>query len=313
MQRLFQYTLGTLFLLPLALNATPVDEVFISANFDTLEPGYVAAVTSTGAVINPTLIPNLVEPGLLAAFGNNLLVAGLPFAAIDSIAEFTTAGALVNPNFIPETNFPAGITVSGSDLFILNDNGTISEYTTSGALVNASLVSGLSTTAPGFPAGIAVSGSNLFVTNSGQISEYTTSGALVNPALLSSLIPSPIGIVAIGSDLFILSQGGAVSEFTTSGTLVGILIPAGGTSSEIATDGSNLFLAGSLGVGEYTTSGAFVASIAGVPLVFGTPGLDGIAIAPIPEPSTLLLVPAGLAVAAIRIARRRRDLKRLKP
>jgi hypothetical protein len=145
MQGLSRYTLGTLFLLPLALSATPVDEIFVAVNFGGLVQGFVDGYTSTGAAIVQTLtIPNLAVPSVLAVFGNNLLGDG---AYGSGIAEFTTGGTLVNPNFI--SSGALGMTVSGSDVFI--DGGTsISEYTTSGALVNASLVSGLSPPGRGF-------------------------------------------------------------------------------------------------------------------------------------------------------------------
>jgi hypothetical protein len=311
-----RYTLGTLFLPllgALPTSASPVDEIFVSVNNGGYVPGYVSEYT-TGSVLNPMLISNLDLPISLAVSGNSLFVAGA-YNAI-SIAEFTTGGALVNPFLIsisePVVCCPysvAGVTVSGSDLFAASTNGTISEYTTSGALVNAALVSGLSIE-PGLPAGIAVSGSDLFVTNYGDatIGEYTTSGTTVNASLIFPL--QAIGIVAVGSDLFIVNQTGTISEYTTSGAFVASSF-AGITGAEaIATDGSNLFVsyqAGSFGTtitGEYTTSGA--ALNASLFTVAVPPGFPSIAVAPLPEPSTLLLVPAGLLAVAVRIARRRR-------
>jgi hypothetical protein len=158
-----------------------------------------------------------------------------------------------------------------------------------------------------FRAGIAVSGSDLFVANSGGVGEYTTSGATVNTSLISN-VSQPTGIVVIGSDLFTVNQSGGIREYTTSGALVASSF-AGITGAEaIATDGSNLFVSYSVGnamvtTGEYATSGAVVN-----PSIFTVPvtGAFGMTVTALPEPSTLLLVPAGLLAAAVQIARRRR-------
>ena len=135
-----RYTLGVLFLPllgALPISATPVDEIFISVNYDGFLPGFVGAYLSTGSAVNLFLIPNLAKPTLLAVSGDSLFVVGAE-ANPYGIAEFTTEGALVNPSFI---NYPpVAMTVSGSDLFLLNYDGSVSEYTTSGALVNATLI-----------------------------------------------------------------------------------------------------------------------------------------------------------------------------
>jgi hypothetical protein len=133
----------------------------------------------------------------------------------------------------------------------------------------------------------------------------------------SNLVPGT-GLVAIGSDLFILSDVGTVVEVTTSGAIVGTPITGLGSGGwGIATDGTNLFIGTLSGgtapeftVGEYTTSGVLVSALSSP--VDPIPGPRGLAVAPIPEPSTLPLVLAGLAIAALRIARRRRDPKPLK-
>jgi hypothetical protein len=165
----------------------------------------------------------------------------------------------VNPALISGGN-GVGIAVSGSDLFVLNNSiGTIGEYTANGSTVNPALISGLQQALA-----IAVSGSDLFVSQfpsgqlgSGLISEYNaTDGTPVNPDLITGL-SAVRGIAVLGSDLFITEDiGGGISR-----------------------------------IGEYTTNGSTVnpALIAGLT---GTP--TGIAIAPVPEPSTLAIFGAGL-------------------
>ncbi len=126
--------------------------------------------TTSGAVVNGSLISGLNSPDSIAVSGSNLFVTNQN----GTIGEYTTSGTTVNASLVTGLSYPVAIAVSGSNLFVVNLNGTIGEYTTSGAVVNASLISGLSA-----PLGIAVSGSNLFVANAGSstIGEYTTSGA----------------------------------------------------------------------------------------------------------------------------------------
>ena len=42
-----------------------------------------------------------------------------------SIGEYTTSGAIVNPSLVSGLNGPFGIAVSGSNLFVVNSDGTI--------------------------------------------------------------------------------------------------------------------------------------------------------------------------------------------
>lgn len=105
--------------------------------------GTVGEYTTSGAVVNASLISGLIIPSNLALSGSNLFVSSLNSA---TIGEYTTSGAVVNASLI--SGLPGsgeGLFVFGSDLFVSTyTTGIISEYTTSGELVNASLVSGLS-------------------------------------------------------------------------------------------------------------------------------------------------------------------------
>ena len=220
--------------------------------------GTVGEYTTSGGVVNASLVSWLNKPDGIAVSGSNLFVADP--AGNGTIGEYTTSGAVVNASLVSGLNCPTGIAVSGSNLFVANQegNGTIGEYTTSGAVVNASLVSGLSE-----PYGIAVFGSNLFVANlgNGTISEYTTSGAVVNASLVSGL-NGPTGIAVSGSNLFVANLGnGTISEYTTSGATVNTSLVSGLSEPYgIAVSGSNLFVAnlGNGTISEYTTSGATV-------------------------------------------------------
>ena len=221
--------------------------------------GTVGEYTTSGGVVNPSLVSGLTYNFGVAVSGSNLFVAN--GGGSGTISQYTTSGAVVNPALVTGLNNPYGVAVYGSNLFVVNfaqpylSNGTVGEYTTSGAVVNPSLVSGLYA-----PQGIAVAGSNVFVADppNGTIGEYTTSGAVVNPSLISGL-DYPYGIAVSGSNLFITTDNNTVAEYTTSGTVVnpslisGLNYPHG-----IAVSGSNLFVANTNAgtIGEYTTSGA---------------------------------------------------------
>ena len=154
--------------------------------------GSIGEYTTSGAVVNASLVPALNYPWGIAVSGSNLFVSN---QYGNTIGEYTTSGAVVNASLISGLNQPESIALSGSNLFVVNNlGGTIGEYTTSGAVVNTSLVSGLT-----YPQGIAVSGSNLFVANngSGTIGEYTTSGAVVNASLVVSGLASPTCIAVV--------------------------------------------------------------------------------------------------------------------
>jgi hypothetical protein len=114
--------------------------------------GTIGEYTTSGEVVNASLISGLGTPGSLSSIavsGANLFVVNQ--GDTNTIGEYTTDGTTVNASLI--SGFvPYGIAVSGSNLFVANYNaGTIGKYTTSGAVVNASLISGLNQ-----PIGIAV-------------------------------------------------------------------------------------------------------------------------------------------------------------
>lgn len=167
--------------------------------------GAIGAYTTSGAVVNSSLVGGLADPYGLAVSGSDLFVSN---NASNTIGKYTTSGAVVNPSLITGLSSSTGIAVSGSDLFVVNTGaGTVAKYTTSGALVNPSLITGLH-----LPFDIALSGSDLYVLNIndstgpyGTVGKYTTSGAVVNPSLITGLgtprsiaieSPSPVPVPA---------------------------------------------------------------------------------------------------------------------
>ena len=167
----------------------------------------------------------------------------------NTLDEFNLDGTPVGSGTLVSSGLhqPSGLVISGDDLFVTNETvggiGSIGEYTTSGAPVGTgTLVTGLS-----YPAGLAISGSDLFVVNTGNASvgEYTTSGSTVNASLISSLV-NPWAIAISGNDLFIASDSGpnngTVKEYTTSGAFVATVLTHLDYVYAIAISGSDLFV-----------------------------------------------------------------------
>jgi PEP-CTERM motif len=274
-------------------------EIFVTDHSN----GKVGEYTTSGGTINSSLFTGTANTHSIAVSGADMFMSGSGPGGTAVVGEYTTAGATVNASLIslPFSNTILSSAVVGGDLFVTVDNifvspivEAISEYTTSGTPVNTSLVSGLSIP----PSAIIASGSDLFVyTNPGTIGEYTTSGATVNASLITGLTAQEGAIALSGSDLFV-ATGTTVGEYDTSGNVVNAsLITTPNTISDIAVFGNDLFITSESGgtVSEYTTSGDVVNAslIAGLT----TP----LAIAVVPEPSSLVLLSiaaAGLALAA---------------
>jgi len=203
--------------------------------------GSISEFTTSGTVVNYSLVSGLAGPGAITASGSDLFEVNY---FNGTVGEYTTSGTTVNASLITGLGTVGAwdIAASGSDLFIATGTGSIEEYTTSGTLVNSSFIS-----IPTGSYGMAVSGSDLYVVNygAGTISEYTTAGSVVNASLVTGL-NDPLGIAVAGSDLFVMDHGGEnIAEYTTAGALVNaVLIPPGYGpvySEGIATSGSDLF------------------------------------------------------------------------
>jgi autotransporter-associated beta strand protein len=231
--------------------------------------GKIGAYTTSGDVVNASLVSGLSHPVGIAVSGSNIYVTEKFNGTIG--AYNTTSGAVVNANLVSGLNNPSGIAVSGSNIYVVNEqNGTIGAYnTTSGAVVNTNLVSGLNN-----PFGIAVSDSNIYVVNkqNGTIGAYTTSGAVVNARLVSGL-NNPSGIAVSGSNIYVVNGRNGTSSAVVNASLVsGLNNPSG-----IADSGSNIYAtnSGNGTIGVYnTTSGAVV----NASLVSGLNNPSGIAV-----------------------------------
>jgi hypothetical protein len=283
-------------------------QIFVE-NFGNGDPGMgrIAEYTTSGALVNPTLISGLTSPGGITLSGDKLFVANLDTGSDTwTIREYTTSGVLVNRSLISGLNGSYALAVSGGFLYVVtgyvdSDAEKIGKYTTSGATVNATLIGQL-----GGVGGIAVRGNNLFVSEIG-VDEYTTSGSIVKPGLVSGLPFSTgaaisTGIALSGDNLFLGSfnfdtQTGTIGEYTTSGATVNATLISGPFPffpGDLAVSGGDLFVtnfdAGTIGKYDAAT-GATINSA----LVSGLNGPEGIAVvsASVPDASstwTLLLL-----------------------
>jgi hypothetical protein len=194
------------------------------SNLFVVNPGWgtIGEYTTSGGIVNPSLVSGLYGLTHIAASGSDLFV---PLWAGFTVGEYTTSGGVVNPSLISESNEPFGIAVSGSNIFVTNYYaGTIGEYGTDGSTVNASLISGLSG-----PEGLVLSGTNLFVASWGNdsIGEYGTDGSTVNAALVSEL-SQPTCIAVSGSNLFVTNcAAGTIGEYGMDGSTVNAALVSG--------------------------------------------------------------------------------------
>jgi len=178
--------------------------------------GTVAEYTTSGALVNPSLITGI-NTNAIAVSGSNLFVSvpqppGQGNPAWGNIAEYTTSGTLVNASLMSNVPAPSYMVVSGSSLFELSAGeapGSIVEfpiayptsYTAGGPYPIAVSQFG------GYSQQFAIFGQDIFVTGNltysgnygygepNSVGEYSTSGATINLSLIggaASLQPNPL-------------------------------------------------------------------------------------------------------------------------
>jgi hypothetical protein len=106
------------------------------------DAGVVAKYTTSGSIVNASLIGNLINPSSVVVAGNgHLFVAS--FAG--TIGEYNLDGTPVNSSLITGLSGPSSLALDGNGhLFVVEEYiGRIGEYTTSGETVDASLITGV--------------------------------------------------------------------------------------------------------------------------------------------------------------------------
>jgi hypothetical protein len=305
---------ASLVALTVALAAQPVQARQVLLVTDYTRVGAYNAIT--GATINADFIDDsqgLSDPGWLALDGNNhVFVTNI---ANNTVGQYgATTGATVNATFVNNTqglNQPVGIALDRNNhMFVVNGNigaNTVGEYNAmTGATVNAAFINGQGLD---LPDAMVLDGQNhLFVTNSANntVGEYdATTGTTINAAFIKGDqgLNVPGGLVLDGNNHILVANygGNTVGEYdaTTGATLNALLINGQGLNGPeaLALDGNNhLFVSNGQGatIGEYdATTGATINPA----FVRGLESPGGIVfVAPVPEPSSLLLCAAAVGI-----------------
>lgn len=274
-------------------------------------PGSISEFDANGNLLN-AFSSGLDDPmGLAFDHSGNLYVANYYGG---NVAEFDSSGNLINGSFASGLVGPEGLAFDSSgNLFVssLYNGGTVSEFNSNGQLVHsfASGSSGLNR----FPAGLAFNGTgNLYVVNQepGSVAEFNSSGVLINNSFVTS--PGAFGL-AFGENgnLYVANYTGTqsnyvgtVSEFAPDGSLIDSSFASGldGASGLAFDNNGNLFVANrnDNNILEFDQNGHLINTIP-------SPSLNApiyIAIQPVPEPSTWVLVLVGVAAF---LGRRRRS------
>lgn len=259
---------------------------------------------STGAAMNSSFITSfgISGPSALLLSGNILYVAS---AAAVTAYNATTAAVITSFG----TGFPAfigGLALSGNILYVTNEatgTNTVKTYdATTGAALSLTINLGTR------PSGIAVSGNTLYVAEENAnlvIGFNAITGAATG---FSIPVTFPQSLALSGNNLYVGYGAGTARYDATTGAAIPFSSPIIGGSLGVAISGDNLYVAfaGAGNVSEFdATTGAPITS-------FGTSGsitvngANTLAVAQVPEPTTLALAAIGALTLIGRNIRRRR-------
>jgi hypothetical protein len=185
---------------PLAL-AVSGSSIYVLSFSELDSFGMVSQYTTSGTLVNASLISGIEAPGGLTVANGNIYVSNLGDELVPgsgSISKFTLAGAVVNSSFVTGLDSPIGMTLTNGNLFVANSStGTIGSYSaTSGAAVNASLITDLNQ-----PWGMTSYGDTIYFTYTtdlgvGKIGSFNLTSSTLNTNLVSGL-GGPTGLVAV--------------------------------------------------------------------------------------------------------------------
>jgi len=246
--------------------------------------GTVGEYTTSGALINASLVSGLYHPWGLALSGSTLYVAD---NGTGTVSAYTVSGAsaTADGSFTAITGQPQvmGVAVSGSNLYISNYASSVSNtaYTGSISVYNAATGAALNGGVPVVtgldgPASLTASGSTVYASMvfGDSVGAFTISGTtLTNPnATFITTANAAYGVALGGSGLYVLTQN------QYGGGTIGLYNPGTGAGSIIATTGLYTpFGIAAVAVPEPAT-GAAIAGALGLLLVAGRrrrePGLS---------------------------------------
>ena len=273
-----------------------------------------------GGTINSSLETGLPSsPSYAVLSGGNLYVENAE--AQGSITEFTVNSGSVTATDTLITGLynPNGIAISGNTLYVVSnvDNGPSPDDTASIVAYNATTGASMGNVVTGlgrdYNYGLAISGNNIYVSNnlSGTINEYSLSTGQQNLTFAVTGLSQPSQMVISGNDLFVTDiSSDTVGEYdaTTGAAIHSALVTGLNNPDGIALVGGDLLVtnigdgtSGTGSVGEYdaTTGIAVNASL--------VTGLDApYGIVATPEPSTWVLILAGLGASVMASRQLRR-------
>ena len=254
---------------------------------------------SSGGAVSPfaTLPPNSQPVGL--AFDGNGNIFAADFNT-DQISKITPGSAVSLFATLPAGSCPDGLAFDGSGNLYAADGGTdqISRITSGGVVsLFATLPAG------SFPNGLAFDSSgNLYAAEgNGQISKITHLGAvsLFATTLAGSGSPNGLAIDASGN-LFVASGAVHISKITSGGVVsLFATLPADSFPNGLAFDASGNFYAADINTGQISQISPDGLTV--TPFATGISAPAFIAFAPVPEPSSAVL----LAIGSLALLRRR--------
>jgi hypothetical protein len=306
--------IGAGVMLALAIEGSVDAQIFISNANGT---NGIGSYNFNGTAINASLFPHGAGYQGLALSGSNLYVSDNNGGSANSglIAHYNINSGLVNSSLVTGLNGPYGLAVSGSGStpYVANFNtGIVGAYNTSNGAATGGFTP-IITSPTANLMGVAVSGNSLFVTNTtdGKITAHdATTGAALGGFTTVTGLSFPAGIAVSGSSLYVAnSSSGSIGEYNAvtgaainANRFTGLNIPA-----NIAVNGTSLFVtsADNGTVGEYSLITGLAVNAS---LITGLSGSYGIAVSPIPEPSTYAAI-AGAAMLGLAVWQRRRQIK----
>ncbi len=190
------------------------------------QSGSVAKYKTSGELVTLHLTPSSIGYATsVAVHGTNLFVG-----YFGGIGAYTTSGETLNPTLVKGLKNNYGLAATDAGIFVSSMfNGNITQYSATGVRIQNSLVKGL-----GGPTGVAVTDTNIYVLNNdiGTIGKYTLAGKPVNPVLVTGLV-QPQGIAVLGDTIFVTGGNNTVSTYSTTGStlnpffIVGLHTPIG--------------------------------------------------------------------------------------
>jgi hypothetical protein len=275
-------------------------QVLLVANVNT---GTVAKYDpSTGAVIDANFLTGLNGPYALAVDANNRLFVDNGNNLVGVYDART--GAVINATLLQASSgIPGGIAVDNRNHLFQVVGGPGPSFLDQFDATTGSFIKSLGGYQGALPMAVDA-GNHLFVGDTHRVGEYDAATlATINANFITDQRINPLGLLLDGKNHLFLNNSNSISEYdaTTGAVLNADFVNVAQAFSFTVDDDNHLFVSRQGGiVGEYdATTGAPI----NTQFITGVPGAV-LFLAPVPEPSSLLLVTAAAAIG-VRLRRRR--------